>query len=73
MDKRTISKSSPDYKDSPKAYSPITVVQANKKATLLNRGHSTKIGGMWTLKHEISSTKFYEIIIKAELKGYTAL
>ena len=28
---------------------------------------------MWTLKHEISSPKFYELFIKTELKGYTAL
>ena len=28
---------------------------------------------MWTLKHKISSQKFYEILIKTELKGYTAL
>ena len=28
---------------------------------------------MWDLKHEISSPKFYEIIIKIELKGDTSL
>ena len=28
---------------------------------------------MWTLKHEISSPKFYEILIKTELKVDTAL
>ena len=28
---------------------------------------------MWTLKYEISSPKFYELLIKIELKGYTAL
>ena len=28
---------------------------------------------MWTLKHEISPPKFYELLIKTELKGYTAL
>ena len=28
---------------------------------------------MWTLKHDISSPKFYEILIKKELKGETAL
>ena len=36
-------------------------------------GHYTKIDGMWTLKHEISSPKFYELLIKTELKGDTAL
>ena len=33
--------------------------------------NSTKIGGMWTLKHAISSPKLYELIIKTELKGDT--
>ena len=28
---------------------------------------------MWTLKHEISSTQFYELLIKTELKGDTSL
>ena len=36
-------------------------------------GHYTKIGGMCTLKHEIISPKFYELIIKMELKGDTAM
>ena len=34
---------------------------------------TTKIGGMWNLKHEISSPKFYELIIKTGLKGDTDL
>ena len=38
-----------------------------------NGVHSTKNGGMWTLKHDISSRKFYELLIKRELIGYTAL
>ena len=29
--------------------------------------------GMWTLKHDIISAKFYELPIKIELKGDTAL
>ena len=36
-------------------------------------GHSNKIGGMWTLKHDMSSPKFYEILIKTEHKGDTAM
>ena len=40
---------------------------------MLEGGHSTKIRGMWTLKHEISSPKFYELLIKTEIKGDTAL
>ena len=37
----------------------------------LEGGHSTKIGGMWTLKHEISSPRFYEVHVKKEIKGDT--
>ena len=36
-------------------------------------GHYTKLGGMWTLKHRISSPKLYELLIKTELKGDTVL
>ena len=39
----------------------------------LDRVSYTKIGGMWTLKHEIRKPKIYEILIKIELKKYTAL
>ena len=39
-------------------------VTADRRAPLLEGGHSTKIGSMWTLKHEISSPKFYELLIK---------
>ena len=55
--------------DSPKAQNSTTLVPDNKKDQPLEGGHSTKIGGMWTLKHEISSPKLYEIPIKIELKG----
>ena len=64
MDQIKIYKSSPDKKGSPKDQYPTTVVPAKKRAPPLKGGHSTKIGGMWTLKHEISSPKFYEILIK---------
>ena len=73
MDKIKISKYSPDRKYSPKTQDPNTVVLDNKKASSLEGGHSKKIGGMWTLKHEISSPKFYEFLIKIYLKGDTAL
>ena len=49
------------------------MVLDNKRASPLEGGNSTKIGGMWTLKHEISTPKFYEILIKIELKGGTAM
>ena len=73
MDHIKISKYSPDKKDSPKAQDNTTVVPANKKSPPLEGGHSTKIDGMWTLKHDISSPKFYEILIKIELKVDTDL
>ena len=47
-----------------KSQDPTTRVPANKKATPLEGGNSMKIGGMCTLKHEIRSPKFYELIIK---------
>ena len=59
MDRIKMSKSSPDKKDSPRAQVPTNMVPANKKAPPLEGGNSTKIGGMWTLKHDIISPKFY--------------
>ena len=55
-------------KDPPKPPSPTTMVPANTRNPPLDGGYSTKNGGMWTLKHEISSPKFYELLIKTELK-----
>ena len=49
-----------------------TTVPANKKFPPLEGGHSTKKCGIWTLKHNISSTKFYKLLIKTEFKEYTA-
>ena len=49
--------------NSPKDQDTDTVVLANKKSPPLEGGNSTKIGGMWTLKHEIGSRKFYELLI----------
>ena len=37
----------------------------------LEGGHYEENGGMWTLKHEISSPKFYGILIKTDLRGDT--
>ena len=73
MDHTNIPKSSPTQKDTSTPQEPTTLVLTNRRAPPLVGGHSTKIGGMWTLKHEISSPKFYELLIKTELKGYTAL
>ena len=49
------------------------MVLAKKKYPPLEYGHFTKIGGMWNLKHEITSQKIYELLIKIELKGDTDL
>ena len=73
MDQINISKYSPAQKDKSTPTEPTTTVQTNKRDPPLEGGISENIGGMWTLKHEISSPRFYEILIKTELKGYTAL
>ena len=65
--------SSPTYDDSSKPPYPTTVVPANRRAPPLDSGHSTKISGTWTLKHNIRSPKIYEILMKIKLKGDTAL
>ena len=63
----------PTQKDSPNPPDPNNVVMANRRAPPLDSGRSTQISGMCTLKHEISSPKFYELLIKIELKGDTNL
>ena len=40
----------------------------DKKSPPLEFGHYMKIGGMRTLKHDTSSTKFYEPLTKTEVK-----
>ena len=57
-------KLSPTQKDSPKPPDPTTVVLYNRGYPPLDGGQSTKISGMWTLKNEIISQKFYELLIK---------
>ena len=73
MDQTNISTSSPAQKDTTTTPDPNTTVQTNRRAPPLKGEISDKIGGMWTLKHEISSPRFYELLIKIELKGDTAL
>ena len=53
---------------SPMAHDTTNIVPDKKKDTPLEGGHSTKISAMWNLKHEIRSPKFYELLIKTELK-----
>ena len=57
-------KPSSNQKDSPKPLEPTTVVLSNKRDPPLDSGKFTKISVMWTLKHDISSQKFYELLIK---------
>ena len=59
--------------DSPKAQDPTTTVPDNKRDPLLGGRNSIEIGGVWTLKNDISSPKFYELLFKTGLKGGTAL
>ena len=54
---------SPENKYPPNSQNTTTVVPDTKKDQPLERGNSTKNGGMWTLKHEIISPKFYKIFI----------
>ena len=35
--------------------------------------HSTKIVGMWTIKHDISTPRFYELLINTDIKGDTGM
>ena len=63
-DKTYISKSSPAQKDTSTPPDPTTVVPTNKRAPPLQGRHYTKIVGMWTLKHDISSPKLYELLVK---------
>ena len=73
MDHTNHSKLSPSQKDTLTPPDPTTVVLTNSRDLPLDGGHSTKIGGMWTLKLKISSQKFHKLLIKTELKGDTAL
>ena len=70
MDQTKISKSSPAQKDTSTPPDPTIVVQTNRRAPPLEGEH---YNGMWTLKHDIISPEFYELLTKTELKGDTAL
>ena len=73
MDQTNISKYSPTQKDASTPPDPTTVIPTKRRDSPLEGGKSIKIGGMWTLKHEIRSPKFYELLIKTELKGDTVM
>ena len=53
-----------DNMDSHKSQDPTAVILDKNKSPPLEDGNSTKIGGMWTLKHDISSPKLFELLIK---------
>ena len=73
MDQIKMPKLSPENDNFPKAQYPTTIGTANNRAPPLEGGYSKNICGMWDIKHEIRSPKLYEIIIKIELKGNTAM
>ena len=59
--------------DPPSSQDTTTVVTANKKASPLEGGNSTKNGGIWNLKHEIISPKLDELLIKTEFRDKNSL
>ena len=73
MDQTNNSKLSSSQKDTSNTLDPNTLFPYNRRAPQLDDVNSTKYGVMWTLKHEIRSPKFYELLIKTELKKDTAL
>ena len=73
MSQNQKSNSLPENMDSPKSQDTTTALPANKKYPSLEGGHYTNIGGMWTLKNEIISPKFYELLIKTKTKSDTDL
>ena len=64
MDQTNNSKFSPSQKDALTPTETITMVLDKRRSPTLDGGQSTKIGGMWTLKHDARSRKFYELLIK---------
>ena len=73
MDQTNNYKFSPAQKDTLTPLDPTNLVLDNRRDPSLDGRYYTKNGCMWTLKHEISSPKFYELLIKTELKRDTAL
>ena len=73
MNQNYISKFSPAHNGSPKPLETTNVVPDNRRYPQLDGGHSTKIYGMWNIKHEIRSPKFYKLLAYKELKRNTIL
>ena len=59
MDQTNNFKFSLAQKDTSTLPDPTTMLPANRRDPPLDGGKYTNIGGMWTLKHEIRSPKFY--------------
>ena len=55
---------SPAQKDASTTPDPTTMVPANRRDPPLDGGNYTKCFGMWNLKHETITPKFYELLIK---------
>ena len=53
----------PDKVDSPKSHGLDTMVLDKNKAPPLEDGYSMQSGGMWNLKHDISSPNLYKLLI----------
>ena len=68
MDQTNNQKFSPSQKDTSNPPDPTTMVLDKSRDTPLDMGNSTKYFGVWTLKHDIKSPKFYELLINTELK-----
>ena len=68
MDQINTMKYFPTQKNSTKPLEPTIVVPDNRRDPPLDGGHSTKVVGIWTMKHDISPPKFYKLLIKKELK-----
>ena len=64
IDQIQISNFSPDNRYLPKSQDTTAAVSDNKKSPPLKGGNSTKVGGMWNLKHDIRSPKLYQLLIK---------
>ena len=68
MDQTNISKFFPAQKDALTPPDPTTVVIANRRDPPLDGLHYTKTYEMCTLKYQISSPKFYDLLIKKKIK-----
>ena len=50
-----------------------TMLHTNRRVTPIEGGCYQKIGEIWTLKHDISAPKLYELLINNNMKEKTVL